>query len=374
MESRRRGRRALLCCAVLLGAGALVEAASGGRLPLDTIKLPSGFRIAVYAQVPRARQLARGPEGVVFVGSQGRSVYALLPSADRTRARSVVAIGRGLNAPNGVAFRNGALYVGEPTRILRYDDIMAHLQSPPRPAVLRHTFPSQGDHAAKYLAFGPDGLLYVPVGAPCNACVPSNPQQGTITRMRPEGTDFEVIARGVRNSEGLGWQPGTNALWFTDNGRDYLGENQPPDELNRLGRVGEDFGFPYCHGGDVSDPRFGPGHPCSQYTAPARKLGPHVASLGMCFYTGSMFPQEYRDRIFIAEHGSWNRRAPVGYRVTQVRVEGSRAVSYSVFAEGWLQGGRAWGRPVDVLVMPDGALLVSDDRAGVVYRISYGGE
>ncbi len=232
-------------------------------------------------------------------------------------------------------------------------------------------FPTDRHHGWKFVAFGPDGMLYVPVGAPCNVCEPPGPRHETITRMRPDGSGLEVFARGVRNSVGFDWDPRTRELWFTDNGRDWLGDDRPPDELNYAPRPGLHFGFPYCHGRGIPDPEFGARHPCAEFTPPAIELGPHVAALGMRFYTGSMFPPEYRGQIFIAEHGSWNRSRPIGYRVTLVRLAEGRAASYEVFAEGWLRDGRAWGRPVDLLVMPDGALLLSDDHAGAIYRITY---
>ena len=214
--------------------------------------------------------------------------------------------------------------------------------------------------------------LYVPQGMPCNVCLETNPIYGTITSINSDGTGLELYAHGVRNSVGFDWNPLTSELWFTDNGRDNLGDNIPPDELNYAPQPNMNFGFPYCHGGDIPDPEFGSQHNCSEFTAPAIKLGPHVASLGMRFYTGNMFPPEYKNQIFIAEHGSWNRSIPIGYRISLVRLSGNRAISYEVFADGWLQGSTPWGRPVDVQVMPDGSLLVSDDFAGAVYRISYG--
>jgi len=346
-----------------------------GTLPLELLHLPPGFTISLFARVPGARSLAISPRGIVYVGSrEGDRVYAVVPSRQGgrlERGERVIPIGSGLEEPNGVAWREGALYVAESTRVVRFDGIDDHLDDPPVPRVLAATFPRQGGHEWKLVRFGPDGLLYVPVGAPCNICEPKDPQGG-IARMRPDGSGLETFARGVRNSVGFDWQPGTNELWFTDNGRDWLGDDRPPDELNRAPKAGLHFGYPYCHGGDIADPQFGAKHPCSQFTPPAQKLGAHVASLGMRFYTGTMFPAEYRNQIFIAEHGSWNRSEPSGYRVTLVRVDGARAISYRPFAEGWLASGRAWGRPVDVQVMPDGALLVSDDLAGAIYRIAYG--
>ena len=343
-------------------------------LQLDKITLPSGFVIDNYApDVPGARSLALGSDGTVFVSTRMRAgkVYALPNRDGDDRADEVITIASGLNVPNGVAFRDGALYVAEISRVLRFDNIEARLRDPPEPGVVKDGFPTERHHGWKFIAFGPDGKLYVQVGAPCNVCEKADERFATIMRMNPDGSDLEVFARGVRNSVGRDWHPSTGELWFTDNGRDLLGDDRPPDELNRAPQAGLHFGFPYCHGGDIPDPQYGRERPCSEFTPPARRLGPHVAAIGMRFYTGTMFPEEYRNQVIIAEHGSWNRSVPIGYRVTLVRLEGDRAVSYEPFAEGWLQGREAWGRPADVLVMPDGALLVSDDRAGAVYRISY---
>jgi glucose/arabinose dehydrogenase len=238
--------------------------------------------------------------------------------------------------------------------------------------VVNDQFPSDRHHGWKYIAFDPDGMLYVPVGAPCNVCEKADERYATIMKMRPDGSHLEVFARGIRNSVGFDWHPESGELWFTNNGRDWMGDDLPPDTLHHAPEKGLHFGFPYCHGGDIPDPKYGKKRNCNEFTPPAMNLDPHVAALGMKFYTGGMFPKEYRNQIFIAEHGSWNRTVPIGYRITLVRLKGNRAVSYEVFAEGWLQGEKAWGRPVDILVMPDGALLVSDDRAGAIYRISYG--
>jgi len=343
------------------------------ELPIDRIELPPGFAIEVYAgRVPDARSLALGDEGTVFVGNRaGDKVYAVTDRDQDQRGDEVHIVAEGLHRPNGVAFRNGSLYVAEVSRVLRFDDIEARLDEPPEPVVVRDDFPRDEHHGWKFIAFGPDGKLYVPVGAPCNVCQEEDPRYASITRMSADGSDFEVFASGIRNTVGFDWHPRTNILWFTDNGRDLLGDNRPPDELNRAPEPGLNFGFPYCHGKDIVDPEFGDERSCGEFTAPEMELGPHVAALGMRFYTGSMFPAEYRDQIFIAEHGSWNRSQKIGYRVMLVRVEKGKAVSAEVFAEGWLQGQANWGRPVDVLVMPDGALLVSDDQAGAIYRLSY---
>jgi glucose/arabinose dehydrogenase len=358
---------ATAACAVFIPA----MPASGARLALDTIKLPAGFSISVFADdVPNARSLAHGRGPVVFVGTRSAgSVYAV--RYREGRATQVVTIASGLNSPSGIALRDGALYVAEISRILRFDDIENRLDSPPKPVVVTDRFPRDTHHGWKFIRFGPDGRLYVPVGAPCNICEPDPQRYALIARIRPDGSEYEVFARGIRNSVGFDFHPETKELWFTDNGRDWLGDDRPDDELNHAPRAGLNFGYPYCHQGDILDPEFGRGRACSDFVAPVAKLGPHVAALGMRFYTGSQFPAEYRGNVFVAEHGSWNRSRPIGYRVARVALSGGRAVGQEVFAEGWLQGGSAWGRPVDVEMMPDGSLLVSDDQAGAIYRISY---
>jgi len=362
-----RAGSAALAFGVLLALPASAE-----RLPIDRIKLPPGFEISVFADnVPNARSLALGKGQVVFVGTRGGNVYAV--RYNDNKATQVVTIASGLNSPNGVALRDGALYVAEVSRILRFDDIESRLENPPRPVVVTDRFPREGHHGWKFIRFGPDGWLYVPVGAPCNICEPDPNRYALISRIRPDGSAYEVFARGVRNSVGFDWQPGTGELWFTDNGRDMLGDDLPSDELDHAPKAGQHFGYPYCHQGDIADPEFGRKRACSDFVPPVAKLGPHVAALGMRFYTGGQFPPEYQNSIFIAEHGSWNRSERIGYRVARVVVEGGKAVKEEAFAEGWLDGGNVWGRPVDVEVMPDGSLLVSDDQAGALYRITYRG-
>ncbi len=359
---------------LLLTAGACSgRAGESTALPLERVQLPAGFHIELYAApVPGARSMSRGAQGTLFVGTRktGR-LYAIVDQNGDQRADDVRVLAEGLNVPNGVAFRNGDLYVAEIDRVLRYRDIEARLHDPPEPEVVNAGFPSDRHHGWKFIRFGPDGWLYVPVGAPCNVCESEDPRHASILRMRSDGTGLESFARGVRNTVGFDWHPKTQELWFTDNGRDWMGDDLPPDELNRAPEPGLHFGFPYCHGGDLPDPEFGAKRPCDAFVPPAIKLGPHVAALGMRFYGGAMFPPHYRGQIFIAEHGSWNRSEPIGYRVSLVRLRGDRAVSYEVFAEGWLHGGKRWGRPVDLLVLPDGSLLVSDDYAGAIYRITY---
>jgi glucose/arabinose dehydrogenase len=359
-----------------LGAALAIGVIAGraqSRLPLDQIKLPAGFQIALFAAgVDNARQMVFGPSGVLFVGSRSAGKVYAIPDADKdNRGDKVLTLASGLSMPSGVAFRGNALYVAEISRVVRFDDIESRLENPPSPTVVNGTFPTERHHGWKFIAFGPDGMLYVPIGAPCNICESKDPRFASLTRMKPDGSGFEVFASGVRNSVGFDWHPETKELFFTDNGRDMLGDDVPADELNVAPKNGMHFGYPYCHAGTVKDPEFGDKRPCSDFTPPAQKLGPHVAAIGMRFYTGRMFPEEYRNHIFIAEHGSWNRSTPLGYRVTLVKLQDGKAVSYSTFAEGWLQGSKPWGRPSDVIVAPDGALLVADDSADAIYRISY---
>ncbi|MCF8198749.1 MAG: PQQ-dependent sugar dehydrogenase [Sulfuritalea sp.] len=343
-------------------------------LPLETIKLPPGFTIEHWATVDNARQMALGGfdanGGVLYVGSRSAGKVHAVKFDASYRAGAVTTVAAGLNMPSGLAWKDGALYVGAVNRILRYDDIDRRLAKPPAPVVVTDSLPTDTHHGWKFIAFGPDGKLYVPVGAPCNICAPDDPY-AAILRMNADGSGREVFARGVRNSVGFDWSPVDGSLWFTDNGRDWLGDNSPPDELNRAPRAAMHFGYPYCHGGELADPEFGKQRNCREFEPPAQKLGPHVASLGMRFYTGTMFPADYRNQIFIAEHGSWNSLAKVGYRISLVRIKDHRTVAYETFASGWLQGRSAWGRPADVQMLPDGSLLIADDHAGAIYRITY---
>lgn len=335
----------------------------------DRINLPPGFAIEVFAEVPQARSLAAGPGGIVFVSTRrGRSVYAMVP-VPGSATRRVIELADDLSTPNGIAYFDGDLYVAEIDRVLRYRDIDRQLDNPPAPEVLPIDLPSERHHGWRYIAFGPDNKLYISIGAPCNVC--EREGFAAIERMNPDGSGRETVARGVRNSVGFTWHPETDELWFTDNGRDMLGDDVPACELNRVTAIGQHFGFPYCHGGDVEDPDFSDGRRCANFTPPVQKLGPHVAPLGVEFYAGEQFPAAYRGRAFIAEHGSWNRSEKIGYRITTVELDEGRAVSYETFADGWLDGEKTLGRPVDVLVQDDGSMLVSDDFNGLVYRISY---
>ncbi len=347
-------------------------------LPIDRISLPDGFKIEVFVDsLENARSLCYSPNGTLFVGTRGEGkVYALRDTDGDFVADERYTLAEDLEMPNGVAFRDGDLYVAEVSRILKFTDIENKLDNPGTPEVVYDQFPTERHHGWKYIAFGPDGKLYVPVGAPCNICESEDEVFASITRMNPDGTDLEVVQHGVRNTVGFTWHPEDQQLWFTDNGRDMLGDDIPACELNHASSDGEHFGYPYCHQGDLPDEEFGEGKDCADYKAPVQNLGAHVAPLGVEFYTADMFPADYKMRVLIAEHGSWNRSKKSGYRITQVVLdENQNAVSYTPFAEGWLdeEDDDAWGRPVDLEFLPDGSMLVSDDFANAIYRISYDG-
>jgi len=352
----------------------ICAAACAGAKPADLaqLTLPAGFHIAVYARdVPNARELALGANGAVFAGSRtAGKVYAMIDADHDGRAEKVVVVADDLDTPSGIAFHDGDLYIGAISRIYRLRAIESHLDAPPKPELVTDKLPTDTSHGWKSIAFGPDGRLYVPIGAPCNICDPGTTHAKMIS-MKPDGSDWQDVAFGIRNSVGFDWQPSTKELWFTDNGRDMLGDDLPSDELNRITRAGEHFGFPYCHQGDTLDAEFGKGKSCSDYTPPVQKLGAHVAALGMRFYTGTMFPAEYQGAAIIAQHGSWNRTVKSGYRVMSVRLDGNRVVSYEPLIKGFERHDDVIGRPSDVLVMPDGALLVADDFGGAVYRVTY---
>lgn len=362
----------------LLGLALALFSANPGAAEFspEQIKLPPGFSIERWTEIDNPRQMTLGrfdqSGGTVFVGSmQAGSVYAVPYGAD-FKAKKVIRIASGLKMPVGVAYRKGDLYVSAVSQILRFADVeQGFSETPLTASVVTNALPRDTHHGWKFIAFGPDDKLYVPVGAPCNICEPDPDDYANIKRMNADGSALEVFAKGVRNSVGFDWHPTSGELWFTDNGRDQLGDDEPADELNRASRAGMHFGYPYCHGGDLPDPALGGKHGCRSFSAPAQKLGAHVAPLGMRFYTGKMFPPEYQNQIFFAEHGSWNRSRKTGYRVSLVRLQDSKPVSYEVFAEGWLQGEKATGRPADVLVLHDGSLLISDDYANIIYRITY---
>jgi len=374
--------RAILSALLFAALGSNALAA----VKLDQLRLPPGFGIELVTDaVPNARQMAlgrwEGGKGTVYVGSmRAGKVYAVeIGAASRATVRTIAS---DLEMPSGVAWRDGKLYVAAVSKVLRFDGIddtsSADAARPRAGVQVGAAFPSETHHGWKFIAFGPDGKLYVPVGAPCNVCVPDD-RHGVIQRMNADGSGLETVARGVRNSVGFDWSPVDQALWFTDNGRDMLGDDLPADELDRVTRIGQHFGFPFCHQGDTPDPEFGKQRACSEFSPPAVKLGAHVAAIGMRFYNGTQFPAAYRGNAFIAEHGSWNRSAKSGYQVVRVSVDAQgRAAAPEPFVQGWLQTGNdgresVWGRPADVLNLPDGSMLISDDLAGAVYRVRYGG-
>jgi glucose/arabinose dehydrogenase len=344
------------------------EPTARDRLPLDRLKLPPGFRIEVYASgIANARSLRVGKRGTVFVGSaRTDKVHAIV--GDRRRVKVLVS---GLHRPNGLAFHDGALYIAEVSKVSKIDNVEKTLDDPPKPTVIYDGLPKDEAHGARFIAVGPDGKLYISVGQPCNNCVPRE-GQGEIRRIDLDGGNMEVVARGVRNSVGFDWSRRSKQLYFTDNGRDWLSEDAPNDELNRVRKPGEDFGAPYCYQGNLPDPQFGWGRSCDEFTAPIALLGPHVAALGMRFYSGSMFPSDYRDAIFIARHGSWNRTRKIGADVIAVHLNKSGTVrAMEPFLTGFLADNNYLGRPVDVQPMRDGSLLISDDWNGAVYRVTY---
>ncbi len=360
---------------VVVGRFPIKEAKPADYIGL--IELPEGFQIDVFSdQVPGARSMTLAKNGTVFVGTRGRNgdperrgdVYAVRDTDQDMVADEVITVARDLFMPNGVAMRGDALFVAEPNRVLRYDNIEAKLAEPPKPVVINESFPSDIHHGWKYIAFGPDDRLYLPVGAPCNICESSD-EYAVINSIAADGSDKRIEAFGIRNTVGFDWHPVTKELWFTDNGRDLWSDDMPPEELNRVSQRGQHFGYPY---------EYGKGHRDNVFEAPdidfedaALELPPHTAPLGMKFYTGDMFPVEYKNAALIPHHGSWNRAEPAGYYISLVKVEGGIAQDMTIFAQGWLQGKVNWGRPTDILQMPDGSILVSDDQAGAIYRISY---
>ncbi len=342
------------------------------KLPIDQLNLPKGFHIEVYASaIPDARSLRVTEKGTVFVGNRVRDkVYAIV---ERDGKREVKIIASGLDRPNGLAFKDGTLYIAEGTKIDKLEKIEDNLDNPPKPIVINDDFPNHQSHGWKFLAIGPDNRLYVNVGAPCNICVPPS-ANAQIRAISLDGKNVEVVAHGIRQVVGMDFHPQSKILYFTENQRDWLSEDAPQDKLNRLLRPGkDDFGFPYCDGGDIEDPIYGWGHSCGEFTKPIAQLGPHSAPLGMRFYTGHMFPAKYQNAIFIARHGSWNKTHKIGGDVVVAYLNKDGTIkSWESFMTGFLQNNQYSGRPVDVQPLQDGSLLVSDDYAGAVYRITYG--
>ena len=373
----------LLSIGILLGmvflTGFVIQKTkSKPTVDLEQVTLPDGFKIEIFAEnVKNARTMVRTPKGTIFVGTRGAgSVYALRDNDGDNKADEQFLIDKKLSMPNGVAFREGALYVAEHNRILRYDNIEDSLGAPPEPVVINDTYPSKKHHGWKYIEFGPDGKLYVPVGAPCNICESEDRIFNTITRIDPDGSNREIVHEGIRNTVGFTWHPDTKELWFTDNGRDWMGDDMPACELNRAEKDGMHFGYPYCHQGDLLDDEYGSGKSCGDYEAPAQILGAHVAPLGCEFVFGERLGGTMGGAMLIAEHGSWNRKVKSGYKITMVELdESGNATGYKPFATGWLNDDtqEVWGRPVDIEFMPDGSMLVSDDAADAIYRITYTG-
>ncbi len=349
-----------------------------GEIPIDKVNLPDGFAIDIWAEdVENARSMCMSPEGTLYVGTRSKgNVYALKDTDGDGRADKRWTLLTEGKMPNGVAVKDGDLYIAEVNRILKFEDIETKLDNPGEPIVVYDQYPTETHHGWKYIAFGPDGKLYVPVGAPCNMCDREEKIFASITRINPDGTGMEIVQRGIRNTVGFDWHPETGELWFTDNNRDWLGDDLPHCELNRAKEDNLHFGYPYCHQGDLLDPEFGKGKDCEDYVPPVQKVGPHTAPLGMEFYGGSQFPVEYKNQILVARHGSWNRKKKIGYDVSLVKIdENGNAVSHTPFADGWLdhETDDVWGRPVDLELLPDGTILLSDDYANVIYRIYYTG-
>jgi glucose/arabinose dehydrogenase len=337
---------------------------------LATIKLPPGFKIAVWADgVPQARQMAWGDKGTLFVGTFDKGTVHSVSGPDGQKV--VKPFITGLRMPTGVAFQDGALYVVDIDKLYRYDNPEANLEKAPEGKVVYDDFPPYVPHGWKYLVPDGKGWFYIPVGVPCNICLPPA-STGHYRRVDPKTGAAEIVALGVRNSVGGAVDPRSGQLWFTDNGRDWISDDLPNDEVNRVSKIGEHFGYPYCHQGDLADPKYGNDRKCSEFTPPVYKQGPHIAGLGMKFYTGDMFPAEYKNGIFIAQHGSWNRAKKLGYRVLFLSVDpDGKNPKEQVFAGTWLDDQKILGRPADVLQAPDGSLLVADDQTGAIYRISY---
>lgn len=360
--------------ASLVSLNSDLASASSKTEVLQHLKLPTGFKISLYADnTPDARTLALGDDGVIYVGTRQQGVvYALQDTDNDGISDKRYIIDQGLRMPNGVAYRQGHLYVAEINRIIRYDNISAHLSNPPKPTVIYDKFPNDTHHGWKYLRFGPDGKLYTAVGAPCNICEPHADIYTSLVRLNADGSAFEIIARGIRNTVGFDWWPKTDKLFFNDNGRDYLGDDLPPDELNVWSSKEQHFGYPYCHAGTISDPELAGNKQCQQFVAPVWHYGAHVAPLGARFYTGTQFPARYKNQLFVAQHGSWNRTTPQGYQVVSLKFKEGKPVAETVFIEGWLTPtGNVLGRPTDILELPDGSLLIADDTLGVIYKVEY---
>ncbi len=357
--------------AILLTASLLLASFSPAYADpkLSDLKLPAGFQIETIAKIPNARGMTFSPSGTLFVGSrtEGR-VYAVKFDRDWKNPK-IYPVALNFEQPVGVAFKDGDLYFSSISKIYKIKDVEKDLMNSPKPVLVTDQLPDKAHHGWKFIAFGPDGMLYVPIGAPCNVC--DEKGFSNIMRMKPDGTGLEVYASGIRNTVGFDWHPTTKELWFTENGRDWMGDDIPPCELNHAPKAGMHFGFPYCHGSKILDPVYGKDKKCADYTTPAFELQAHVAPLGMRFYRGKMFPEKFRNQFFVAEHGSWNRSKKSGYRLMLATTKAGKITSYEPFVDGFMKNEKAWGRPVDVENAPDGSLIVSDDEANAIYRITY---
>jgi len=341
---------------------------------LSQLTLPSGFSISIFADnLPNARTLALGENGIIYIGTRQKgNVYAVQDTDNDGFSDKSYTLANNLYMPNGVAYKNGALYVAQPHQIIRFNNIAQHLKNPPKPSVVYKGLPSDKHHGWKYLRFGADNKLYSAVGAPCNICEPTKAIYSSLFRVNTDGSDFEILATGIRNTVGFDWHPETKQLYFTENGRDHLGENIPADELNLWTKKGQHFGYPYCHAGELLDPEFGKNKNCADFTPPVWKFKAHNAPLGIRFYQGDLFPAEYKNQLFVAQHGSWNRSIPDGYRIALVEFKEGKAVKEKVFISGWLtEKGKVLGRPTDILELPNGNLLIADDTLGLIYQVTY---
>lgn len=340
------------------------------KLPIDKLKVPKGFRIEVWASnVPNARSMRLGDKGTVFVGSRLQDkVHAIV---DKDGKRTVKVIASGMHRPNGLAFKDGTLYISELSKVSKLEKIEDNLDTPPKPILIYDDLPKDEAHGWKFIGIGPDNKLYIPVGQPCNNCLPPD-THAQIRRIDLDGKNMEVVAKGVRNTVGFDWHPVSKQLYFGDNARDWASEDLPEDELNRVTKVGQHFGAPFCYQGDFLDPEFGWGRACSEFEKPIAKMGAHTAVLGMRFYTGNQFPNDYKNGIFMARHGSWNRSIKLGGDIVHVKLKADGSVqSMKPIVTGFIQDNKFVARPADVLQLKDGSLLISDDFNGAIYRLSY---
>jgi len=364
----QQGRPPEMATSPLAPVPAPPQPTPAAQIQVDKIKLPQGFKISVWADnMLNARQMAWGSKGTLFVGTRvAGNVYAVTEKGGKREAKVLL---KGLTQPNGLVFKDGALYVATIPALLKYENIEANLDNPPAPKEI-YTFPKEAHHNWRFLILGPDGKLYFNMGAPCNICMPPD-THANVSRMNLDGTGFEYVAVGVRNSVGADFHPVTKELYFTNHGRDWAGDDFPHDTLHHAPKKGLHFGYPYCHQGDTVDPDFGRGRSCSEFAPPLLKLGPHIAPVGTRFYSGNLFPAEYRNRLFIAQKGSWNRTQKLGYRIMTVDLKPGQPPKYEVFAEGFHQGNTVLGRPTYIEWMPDGSMLVSDDYHGAIYHVTY---